>query len=92
MIDELTKEAKKRQAEKQETAKQNMIEGMKKYTLRENVKYILCSLAKMSYERSLLNKIPNRTEVQKAQRAGEIAALNTACKSLKAALDNSLPD
>ena len=92
MLDEFTKEAKKRQAEKQETAKQNMIEGMKKYTLRENVKHILCSLATMSYERNLLNKIPNRTEVQKAKRAGEIAALNVACRALKTALDNSLPD
>ena len=88
MSDELKKEAEKREATKQDM----IIEEMKKYTLRENVKRILSSLARMGYERSLLNRLPNRTEVQKAQRAGEIAALHTVWKSLKAALDNSLPD
>ena len=88
MSDELKKETEKREATKQDM----IVEEMKKYTLRENVKRILSSLARMGYERSLLNRLPNRTEVQKAQRAGEIAALHTVWKALKAALDNSLPD
>lgn len=92
MLDELIKEAEKRRAEKRETTKQNMIEEMKKYTLRENVKRILYSLARVGFERSLLNMISNRTEAQKAQGAREMAALATICESLKAALDNSLPD
>ena len=88
MSDEFKKEAEKREATKQDM----IVEEMKKYTLRENVKRILSSLARMGYERSLLNRLPNRTEVQKAQRAGEIAAFHTVWKSLKAALDNSLSD
>ena len=73
MSDEFKKEAEKREATKQDM----IVEEMKKYTLRENVKRILSSLARMGYERSLLNRLPNRTEVQKAQRTGEIAALHT---------------
>lgn len=94
MLDELIKEAEKRQAEKRETAKQGMIDDMKKHTLRENIKHILSSLASIGLERSLLNMIPDsdRTEIQKAREMGSIAALASICESLKAALDNSLPD
>ena len=66
MLDELIKEIEKRQAEKCKTAKQNMVEEMKKFTLRKNVERILSGLAKIGLERSLLNMIPYRTEVQKA--------------------------
>ena len=92
MLDELIKEIEKRQAEKYKTAKQNMVDEMKKFTLRKNVERILSGLAKIGLERSLLNMIPNRTEVQKAQEVGVISTLATVCESLQAALDNSLPD
>lgn len=92
MLDELIKEIEKRQAEKHKTAKQNMVDEMKKFTLRKNVERILSGLAKIGLERSLLNMITNRTEVQKAQEVGVISTLATVCESLKAALDNSLPD
>lgn len=94
MLDELIKEAEKRQAKKRETVKQNMVNEMKKFTLRKNVERILRGLAQIGLERSLLNMIPNPnlTEVQKAREMGSIAALTTVCESLQAALDNSLPD
>lgn len=92
MLDELIKEIEKKQAEKVETAKQNMIDEMKKHTLRENIEHILCTLARVGLKRSLLNMMTDRTEIQKAQNMGSIAALNTVCYSLQAALDNSLPD
>ena len=90
MSNELKKEAEKREATKQDM----IVEEMKKYTLRENVKRILSSLASIGLERSLLNMIPDpdRTEIQKAREMGSIAALAPICESLKAALDNSLPD
>ena len=94
MLDELIKEIKKKQAEECKTAKQGMIDEMKKHTLRENIKHILSNLASIGLERRLLNMIPDpdRTEIQKAREMGYIAALAPICESLKAALDNSLPD
>ena len=94
MLDELIKEIEKKRAEESETIKQNMIDEMKKCTLRENVERILGSLAELGLEKSLLNMLPNpdRTEIQKAQEVGVISTLATVCESLKAALDNSLPN
>ena len=94
MLDELIKEAEKRQAEKRETVKQNMVNEMKKFTLRKSVERILRGLAEIGLERSLLNMLPNpdRTEIQKARDIGTITTLSAVCESLKAALDNSLPD
>ena len=92
MLDELIKEIEKKQAEKVEIAKQNMIDEIKKHTLRENVEHMLCTLASVGLKRSLLNMMTDRTEIQKAQDMGSIAALKTVCGSLKAILDNSLPD
>lgn len=94
MLDELIKEAEKRQAEKRETVKQNMVNEMKKFTFRKNVERILKGLAEIGLERSLLNMLPNpdRTEIQKARDIGTITTLSAVCESLKAALDNSLPD
>ena len=94
MLDELIKEIEKKQAEKRETAKQGMIDEMKKFTLRKNVERILRGLAEIGLERSLLNMLPNPdcTEIQKARDIGTITTLSAVCESLKAALDNSLPD
>lgn len=94
MLDELIKEIEKEQAEKRETAKQGMIDEMKKFTLRKNVERILRGLAEIGLERGLLNMLPNpdRTEIQKARDIGTITTLSTVCESLQAALDNSLPD
>ena len=94
MLDELIKEIEKKQAEKRETAKQGMIDEMKKFTLRKNVERILRGLAEIGLERSLLNMLPNpdHTEIQKARDIGTITTLSTVCESLQAALDNSLPD
>ena len=94
MLDELIKEIEKKQAEKRETAKQGMIDEMKKFTLRKNVERILRGLAEIGLERGLLNMLPNpdRTEIQKARDIGTITTLSTVCESLQAALDNSLPD
>ena len=94
MLDELIKEIEKKQAEEREAANQNMVNEMKKFTLRKNVERILRSLAKIGLERSLLNMLPNpdRTEIQKARDIGTITTLSAVCKSLQAALDNSLPD
>ena len=94
MLDELIKEIKKKQAEECKTAKQGMVNEMKKFTLRKNVERILRGLAEIGLERSLLNMLPNpnRTEIQKARDIGTITTLSAVCESLKAALDNSLPD
>lgn len=94
MLDELIKEIEKKRAEESKAIKQNMIDEMKKCTLRENVERILGSLAEIGLEKSLLNMLPNsnRTEVQKARDIGTITTLSAVCESLKAALDNSLPD
>ena len=94
MLDELIKEIEKKQAEKRETAKQGMIDEMKKFTLRKNVERILRGLAEIGLERGLLNMLPNPdcTEIQKARDIGTITTLSTVCESLQAALDNSLPD
>lgn len=94
MLDELIKEIEKKRAEESETIKQNMINEMKKCTLRENVERILGSLAEIGLEKSLSNILPNpnRTEVQKAREIGVISTLTAVCESLKAALDNSLPN
>lgn len=94
MLDELIKEIEKKQTEKRETAKQDMIDEMKKFTLRKNVERILRGLAEIGLERGLLNMLlnPDRTEIQKARDIGTITTLSTVCESLQAALDNSLPD
>ena len=94
MLDKLIKEIEKKRAEESETIKQNMINEMKKCTLRENVERIIGSLAEIGLEKSLLNMLPNpdRTEVQKARDIGTITTLSAVCESLKAALDNSLPN
>ena len=94
MLDELIKEIEKKRDEKREALKQGMIDEMKKYTLRENVERMFQGLSKIYLKKALLNMIPDpdRTEVQKAQELGAIVAFGTMCESLKAALDNSLPD
>lgn len=92
MIDELIKEIEKKRDEKREAIKQGMIDEMKKHTLRENIEHMIQSLAKIGLERTLLNMLSDRTEIQKAQEMGAIVAFSTICESLKAALDNSLPN
>lgn len=94
MLDELIKEIEKKRAEKNEAINQDMIDEMKKFSLRENIERILCSLAEIGLERNLLNMIHNldRTEVQKARDLGILIMLTSVCESLQAALDNSLPD
>ena len=92
MLDELIKEIEKKRDEKREALKQGMIDEMKKHTLRENIEHMIQSLAKIGLERTLLNMLSDRTEIQKAQEMGAIVAFSTICESLKAALDNSLPD
>ena len=92
MLDELIKEIEKKRDEKREAIKQGMIDEMKKHTLRENIEHMIQSLAKIGLERTLLNMLSDRTEIQKAQEMGAIVAFSTICESLKAALDNSLSD
>lgn len=92
MIDELIKEIEKKRDEKREAIKQGMIDEMKKHTLRENIEHMIQSLAKIGLERTLLNMFSDRTEIQKAQEMSAIVAFSTICESLKAALDNSLPN
>lgn len=96
MLDELIKEIEKKRNEerneKREAIKQGMIDEMKKHTLRENIEHMIQSLAKIGLERTLLNMLSDSTEIQKAQEMGAIVAFSTICESLKAALDNSLPN
>ena len=92
MLDELIKEIEKKRDEKREAIKQGMIDEMKKHTVRENIEHMIQSLAKIGLERTLLNMLSDRTEIQKAQEMGAIVAFSTICESLKAALDNSLSD
>ena len=94
MLDERIKKIEKKRAEKKKAIKQDMIDEMKEFTLRENVERMLCGLAEIGLEINFSNMIHNldRTEVQKARELGALTMLATVCESLKAALDNSLPD